>query len=206
MRRINIAASFLAARHLIELGHRDIGFCLHGSMMTPDENVNGFRRALEESGLAVRDEWIFEGGNYEEGGARLAHAFLSWSPRPTGICIINDVSASTFVTMLARQGLIVPRDVSVVGFDNAQAARYALVPLTSVSYPLEIIGKQIVEFVKTRLDGFKGAPRQVTLRADLVVRQSSEQPRRAQRPDLAARDSLHQEKEMPQIVRVLSKS
>lgn len=165
--------AFLAAQHLIELGHRDIGLCLHGLYIEPDENFKGFGRALKEQGLAVHNEWLFEGGNYEEGGARLAEAFLSWTQRPTGLCIINDASASTFVSTLARHGLNVPDDVSVVGFDDALAARYALVPLSSVSYPLQQMGAQIVEYVKSRLDGFDGAPRQTTTRAELVVRHSS---------------------------------
>ena len=165
--------AYLATQHLLQLGHRELGFCFHGPMTQFDENLRGFRRALQERGLKVRDEWLFEGGNYEEGGFRLAQAFLSWSNRPTGICIINDVSAATFVNILARHGWQVPHDVSVVGFDDALAARYALVPLSSVSYPLQTIGKQVVDFVKSRFDGYQDAPRRTVIRAELVKRDSS---------------------------------
>jgi DNA-binding LacI/PurR family transcriptional regulator len=103
----------------------------------------------------------------------LAEAFLTWPEKPTALCIVNDVSASTFVTVLARSGLKVPDDVSVVGFDDAPAARYALVPLTTVSYPLEAIGRHVVEFTQSRLKGYKGPPRKVVMQSELITRCSS---------------------------------
>jgi DNA-binding LacI/PurR family transcriptional regulator len=121
----------------------------------------------------VQNDWVFEGGNYEEGGARLAEAYLSWDKKPTGLCIVNDVSASAFVTALARKGMSVPEDVSVVGFDDSRAARYALVPLTSVSYPLDFIGRHVVEFTHSRLQGYDGPPRTIVAQSELVIRSST---------------------------------
>jgi DNA-binding LacI/PurR family transcriptional regulator len=165
--------SYIATRHLLELGHREIGFCFHGRINQESVQRTGFLRALEEYGVAVQEKWLFAGGNYEEGGARLAEAFLTWPAKPTGLCIVNDVSASTFVTILARNGLHVPHDVSVVGFDDAPAARYALVPLTTVSYPLDTIGRQVVEFTQSRLKGYDGPPRKVVAQSELITRSSS---------------------------------
>jgi LacI family transcriptional regulator len=165
--------AYIATRHLLELGHREIGFCFHG--MVPSDSVErvGFSLALDEYRVAVQEKWLFSGGDYEEGGARLAEAFLSWPEKPTGLCIVNDVSASTFVTVMARNGLNVPDDVSVVGFDDAPAARYALVPLTTVSYPIETIGRHVVEFTRSRLKSYKGPPRKVVVRSDLITRSST---------------------------------
>lgn len=103
----------------------------------------------------------------------MAEAFLAWPEKPTALCIVNDVSASAFVTVLARNGLRVPDDVSVVGFDDAPAARYALVPLTTVSYPLETIGRHVVEFTRSRLKGYAGPPRKVAVQSELIIRNSS---------------------------------
>jgi DNA-binding LacI/PurR family transcriptional regulator len=165
--------AYLAARHLLELGHLDIGFCSHGPIDLESTELMGFIRALKEYGVQPQEKWIFKGGKYEEGGARLAEAFLAWSEKPTALCIVNDVSASTFVTTLARHGFNVPRDVSVVGFDDAPAARYALTPLTSANYPLEVIGRRIVEFTHSRLQGYTGPPRQEIVHSELVVRSST---------------------------------
>jgi DNA-binding LacI/PurR family transcriptional regulator len=165
--------AYLAARHLLELGHRELGICFHGSVQQDLPELEGFSRAMKEFGAPVQNDWIFGGGNYEDGGARLAQAFLSWPKKPTGMCIVNDVSASVFVTSLARNGVSVPDDVSVVGFDDALIAQHALVPLTSVSYPLEAIGRHVVEFAQSRLKGYNGPPRMVVVQSELITRSST---------------------------------
>jgi DNA-binding LacI/PurR family transcriptional regulator len=169
----SLQRAYTATRHLLDLGHREIGFCFHGFIAQESVQRAGFSRALEEFGLPVQEKWLFAGGNYEEGGARLAEAFMAWREKPTALCIVNDVSASTFVTVLARNGLKVPDDVSVVGFDDAPAARHALVPLTTVSYPIEAIGRHVVEFTQSRLKGYKGPPRKVVVQSELITRSSS---------------------------------
>jgi LacI family transcriptional regulator len=165
--------AYLATRHLLELGHREIGFCFHGKVGQDSTELAGFAGAMEEFGAPIQNDWLFIGGNYEEGGARLAEAFLSWPKKPTGMCIVNDVSASVFVTMLARNGLSVPDDVSVVGFDDSPIANYALVPLTCVTYPLEGIGRNVVELTQTRLKGSDGPPRTVVVQGELIPRSST---------------------------------
>ena len=168
--------AYLATRHLLELGHRKLGFCFHGLIQQDSEELVGFSRAMKEFGAPIQKKWLFAGGNYEEGGARLADAFLKWPEKPTGLCIINDVSASTFVTTLFRNGLSVPHDVSVVGFDDAPAARYALVPLTTVSYPIETMNLHVVEFTQSRLKGYDGPPRTVVVQSEIVIRSSTAPP------------------------------
>lgn len=162
-----------AVGHLAELGHRKIGLCLHGPLFSGSAELQGFKQALKKHEIALRDEWLFEGGNYEEGGARLADAFFTWKEKPTAICIINDVSASAFITALARRNISVPRNISVVGFDNVQAARYALVPITSVSYPLAEIADQVTDLICNRLTGLRGANRHIRVKSELVIRESS---------------------------------
>lgn len=165
--------AYMAARHLLELGHRDIGLCFHGPFSSKSLEYQGFARALKKWDVPLQEKWMFKGGDYEVGGARLAEAFLSWPEKPTGLCIINDVSASAFIATLARHGLSVPGDISVVGFDNEPAARHGLVPLTTVTYPLELIGSRIVEFTQTRLQGYNGLPREVSIESELITRNSS---------------------------------
>jgi DNA-binding LacI/PurR family transcriptional regulator len=165
--------ALLATRHLLQLGHRDIGFCFHNRVVDlGDAMYDGFSCALEEYGVPVREKWLFGGGEYEIGGARLAAAYLDWKEKPTGLCIVNDDSASAFVNVLAQNGVRVPHDVSVVGFDDTPAARYAFVPLTSVSFPGKEIADHIVDMTVSRLKGFQGAPRQVEVYSQLAQRQS----------------------------------
>jgi DNA-binding LacI/PurR family transcriptional regulator len=184
------ARAYQAARHLLELGHREIGFCFHGPIDNNAPEMIGFLRALEEFDVVLNEQWLFCGGNYEEGGARLAKAFLSWSKRPTALCIINDVSASVLLNVLFQRGLSVPKDVSVVGFDDVLAARYALVPLSTVTYPLEESGTRIVEFTQSRFKGYDGLPRQHTVESELIIRSSSAPPTRKSSPAGRAKTKL----------------
>lgn len=99
--------TYAATKHLLERGHRQLTFCSHGSITASHPRVGGFSRALSEYGLEPGPDSIFEGGNYEEGGARLAEWFLSLPAqrRPTGVCIVNDVSAGAFINQVQRAGV-----------------------------------------------------------------------------------------------------
>jgi len=97
--------------------------------------------------------------------------------RPTAMCIVNDVTASAFVNEILRAGLGVPHDLSVVSHDDSPAALHAMVPLTSVSHPLDEIANQTVEFLLSRLNQtFDGPPRRVVITGALVTRQSTSAP------------------------------
>lgn len=175
------ANGYLAARHLLELGHRDIGLCIPGVSKPQDCYFEGFRRALLEWGVEVRDEWLFgshahsvNGGLYEEAGEQLAASFLSLSERPSALCIGNDSAAVAFVATLANAGLHVPSQVSVVGNDDSPIARYGLVPLTTVSHPVELIVEHVVQMVTSRVkELYDGPARCIRLQGQLVQRQSA---------------------------------
>ena len=171
--------SYQAARHLLELGHRDIGFCSHRGPLNP--RWQGFERALGEYGLKLREEWAFVPGHYmefEQGAIELAEQFLALTERPTGICIVNDHTAAAFTSEVMRAGVRVPEDLSIVGHDDAHIARCAQVPLTTVSHPISSIAGAVVEMLESRINGhYNGPARHTTLRGELVVRQSSAPPR-----------------------------
>jgi DNA-binding LacI/PurR family transcriptional regulator len=168
---------FQAAQHLLEMGHRKIGMCFHGLISTEENgDLHGFKRALEQYSVPLRREWLFAGGKYEIGGAKFAAEFLQWEEKPTALCIINDDSASAFINVLAQNGVSVPNDVSVISFDDTPTARYAYVPLTSASYPLQEIAQHVVELTSSRLEGFQGALRRVEVQSHLIERQSCAPP------------------------------
>ncbi|HEX8834765.1 MAG TPA: LacI family DNA-binding transcriptional regulator, partial [Abditibacteriaceae bacterium] len=169
---------YRAARHLVDLGHRKIGLSIHGEVVPPDDpGVIGFRRALAESQVEIREDWIWAHSPYEKAGSELAERFLQLKDRPTALCIINDVTASTFVTQIYRHGLRVPQDVSVVGYDDAPAASYALVPLTTISHPIAGIAQPLLEMLFSRIDGtYDGPARCVEVKGELIVRESTAAP------------------------------
>ncbi len=171
--------SYQAARHLLDLGHRDIGFCSQRGPLSP--RWRGVQRALEERGLVMREECAFVPSNYmefEPGAIELAAQFLALKQRPTGICIVNDHTASAFTSEVMRAGVRVPEDLSIVGHDDSCIARCAPVPLTTVSHPVNAIAEAVVELLDSRVKGtYHGPPRHLTVRGQLVERQSTTAPR-----------------------------
>ncbi len=165
------------ANHLLQLGHRDIAYFDVSHLKAGNLRVRGFTRSLAQYGLKPRPEWIYGStsyGEFEEDGVAMAHYFLSLSPRPTAVCIVNDYAAIAFVSLVQRAGLRVPEDVSVAGHDDRLMARYCNVPLTSVSHPVEQIAGAVVDSLLQRLSGDVDAPFQLqTLRGELAVRQST---------------------------------
>lgn len=177
--------AYQAARCLIEAGHRKIGFGLSnrshlplpGVLTTQNERMSGWMRALDEAGIEAREEWIFRHSTYERGGAEMAQHFLELRDRPTGVAIVNDYMALAFMVEIGRAGVQVPGEVSLIGHDNQSVAGYCPVPLTSMSQPVEGIAAKVVELLLERLHGSKKPPQTVTVRGELIQRQSVAPPR-----------------------------
>lgn len=163
-------AACQAVHHLLQLGHRDIGLYAPGH---DARYMGGIHRTLQEAGTALRPECIIDGYAQEEGGVSLANRFLALDRRPTALCVINDASAMVFINQVMRAGLQVPRDVSVVGFDDTVHARNCIVPLTTVRQPVEQIAAAITAMVITRIEsGCAGPASHQEIRGQLVVRES----------------------------------
>lgn len=171
--------SYRAVRHLIELGHRDIGFYSARGPLSP--RWCGAQRALQEVGLSLPREWSFVPPNvmeFEEGAVELAAQFLALRERPTAMCIVNDHAAAAFTSEVMRAGVRVPDDLSIVGHDDAFIARCAPVPLTTVSHPIDALAEAVVEMLESRLKGqYTGPPRQQFVRGQLIERQSTAPPK-----------------------------
>ncbi len=106
----------------------------------------------------------------------MAHRFLALAERPTGICIVNDYAAFAFMVDITRAGIRVPQDISIVSHDNQSIASRCPVPMTAVSHPAEKIASTVVEMLLERMDGLDTPPRTVTIRGDLVERESVAAP------------------------------
>lgn len=167
--------TYQTARHLLELGHRDLGLYMGGLTPPGGGRKDGFDRALGEFGLKANAEWMFHGEVEERGGVMLARQFLALPRRPTALCIVNDRTASAFVNEVQRAGLRVPRDVSVVCHDDQPVASCCAVPLTTNTHPVQEISAAVVAMICSRIDGsYCGAPRQRIVRGALVVRESTQ--------------------------------
>ncbi len=167
----------LAVQHLIALGHKKIGLFWHGHNRPHGARYASFCEAMREANLPVREDWMLSpgiDGVNERAGEELAKQFLAMDDKPTGVCILNDLSAASFVNHVLRAGLRVPDDVSVVGHDDLPAAEHCIVPLTTVSHPIDEIARDASAMLLSRIDGsYSGSYRNTVLVGHLVVREST---------------------------------
>lgn len=123
----NEAGMKLAVGHLAELNHREIGHVAGDpKRFSGPEKLAGFRKAMALRGLEVREDWIMPGGFHEDNGYEAIRAYLESGKRlPTAIVMANDSVAFGAIRALRERGYEVPRDVSIVGFDDhALSARF----------------------------------------------------------------------------------
>ncbi|MFC5528787.1 LacI family DNA-binding transcriptional regulator [Cohnella yongneupensis] len=124
----------LAVSHLAELNHREIGH-VSGDLnrYSGPAKLEGFRKAMAHCGLTVREDWIMPGGFHETNGYDAIRTFLASGKRlPTAIVMANDSVAFGAIRALKEHGIEVPRDISIIGFDDhALSARFQP-PLTTL--------------------------------------------------------------------------
>lgn len=125
---------YLATKHLLELGHRDILFLnAHHSISSSRERLAGYKRALSETGVAAKPELIRE-VSHLAGGVKNEMSDVIKSKLPyTALFAFNDMMAWEAIYVLNKHQIRVPDQISVVGFDNIQSRLFVPFPLTSVS-------------------------------------------------------------------------
>lgn len=167
----------LAARHLVELGHREIIY-LAGppTVSAAAEHLVGFQRGLQEGGLAYRDSHAFLAGlDIESGKQAMIRVLAEEVPFTAVVCASDAVAVGAF-EVLRRQGYHVPDDISVVGFGDGILAANLAAPLTTIRHPQVDLGKTAFNLwygSKSRGEALKGK----VLPVELIVRGSTQSPR-----------------------------
>jgi LacI family transcriptional regulator, galactose operon repressor len=175
----NLAGAITATRHLLELGHRRIGFLAgRPDLESARQREQGYCRALSDAGLPV-DTNLIRVGDYElEMSQEPARQLLTLDDRPTAVFAANDLSAMQTMHVARTLGLAIPRDVSVVGFDNIPESALIEPPLTTIDQSIQEMGRRAVELLIAVIEGDTGLTQQVTLPTRLIVRQSTGVPPR----------------------------
>jgi LacI family transcriptional regulator len=171
-------------KHLLSLGHREIGF-ISGPEGNSDaiERLRAWREMMRESGIAAIDELLVEGDFSETAGYEAGYTILSRPRRPTALFAANDAMAIGALCAIREQGVRVPEDIAVVGFDDVPIARFLSPPLTTVSVEIAELGRQAFELLLEA--GEPGRePRLEILPTHLVIRESCGS--RARSPDGAS--------------------
>jgi len=172
----NLQAAERAVQHLYDYGHRKIGHISGPSRNTfPNERLVGYRKAMFEHRLGVRDDWVFAGDYTMPAGRAAAGYFASLPEMPTAIFAANDDMAIGLIASLRLHGIECPRDISVVGFDDIGVAEHYAPALTTMRQPREQIGRIATETLVNILEGGDASPSpvRVVLQSELIVREST---------------------------------
>jgi LacI family transcriptional regulator len=185
----HLIGGYLATRHLIELGHREIGLVAGpAKYRTLSDRADGYRRALFEAGLPVDPDLIAHppGVHGSKKGYLETQDLLSRPRRPTAVFAVSDKSAFGAVDAIREVGLRIPDDISLVGFDDVHESSLLRPPMTTIAVPKRLMGRLAVRLVADRL-GLTGegvasiaSPTKLVVPVSLVVRGSTASP-----PDVA---------------------
>ena len=170
----NHGGAYATVRHLVERGHRRIAFVAGPeSNFEAQERLRGYRAAIADL-LPGIGEQVLQGDFTQESGFHAGSHVVALRERPSAVFASNDMMAIGCLSALNEAGVKVPADIALAGFDDIPISRYVNPPLTTVRARITELGAMALERLASEIEEpVRGAPLRETLRADLVVRQST---------------------------------
>src|SRR4030066_220429 len=170
----NLEGAYKATKHLIEYGHQEIAhICGDMNKFSGFKRLEGYKKALNEEGLPIKEEYIVEGDFTEDSGYEAAKKLFSKKNKITGIFASNDTMAIGAMRFIKEIGYKIPDDISIVGYDDIKIARYISPSLTTVGISMlemaSIAVKNLIKFIEKDIVYLKYN----TVTTNLVIRESS---------------------------------
>ena len=171
----NQHGAHLATQHLIELGHRRIAYIAGPANHSSNTGrMEGYRQALTEADIPFAPELIVLGDGKMDAGTQALPALMNLIERPTALFCYNDMTAIGVLHAARQLALDVPRDLSIVGFDDISFASFVNPPLTTIAQPQFEMGQQAMQMLLTRMSKSAQAPiSDVVIKGKLIVREST---------------------------------
>lgn len=169
-------------QHLIAQGHRRVGFVKgHPNQTASQLRLDGYAAALSKAGLPLDPALIVQGYFTYRSGLEAAEALLALSALPTAIFASNDDMAAAAVAVAHRQGLDVPGDLTVCGFDDTALATTVWPELTTIRQPVSEMSRRAVlmllDAIRRKSEGRPVEPQDEVMDFTLIQRQSDGAPR-----------------------------
>jgi DNA-binding LacI/PurR family transcriptional regulator len=172
----NRKGAYIATRHLLDLGHRRIGVIAGmKGMFDVTERLEGYKKAIEEEGLQY-DPSLIRYTDWTPEGAYNATEVLLEDENFTALFVQNDLMAVGCLGSLYKKGLLVPRDISLVGFDNIDIGKFTIPPLTTVNNMIYETGRKAIQVIIDSINNKKPSKNLFRLPTELVVRSSTSVP------------------------------
>jgi LacI family transcriptional regulator len=171
------AGADVAVKHLLSLGHRRIA-AITGprGWIATEERLRGFHAALGAAGILAEPELVVDSNFEIDSGRTAARRLLDLHEPPTAIFAFNDNIAIGVLQAARERGVRVPDDLSVVGFDDVEAAEIVTPMLTTIRQPLAEMGRMAVSLLERLIEGQRIEALHVELRTQLIVRETTAPP------------------------------
>ncbi|ASA55147.1 substrate-binding domain-containing protein [Vibrio gazogenes] len=169
----NFKGAYLATEYLIKNGHNNIA-CISSShpIEDTDQRISGYKAALHDYGISLPASYIEQAEPNTEGGEVATTNLLLKSLDITAIVAYNDNMAAGAIFVLEENGLTLPDQVSIVGFDDALISRYVSPKLTTVLYPIQLMGEQAAQLALNLAKGTSSDSQSLRFSPTLVRRDS----------------------------------
>jgi len=169
----NFGGAVKVVEYLIGLGHKRIGFITgppdHQASM---ERIKGFQEALRKNRIDYDKSLIYTGNFHKKSGYEGMRYLLNLSSPPSAVFVANDNMALAAMKIIKEEGLKIPEDISIVGFDDIEASSQIDPPLTTVRQPLYKMGEEAAKLLFQLLNSKESKPKKIILDTQLVIRES----------------------------------
>ncbi len=162
--------------HLVALGHRRIAHIDGGATVISDSRRTAYTAAMTRHGLGSEVR-VVTGGQSQLDGWRAAQRLLDEGDLPTAVVAYNDDTAVAAISLFRQQGISVPNQLSVTGFDDSEIAELSPVPLTTVAQDPTELGRRAIDRVIARVEQQRIPDREIVLDGEVRVRSSTARPR-----------------------------
>lgn len=170
----NFKAGYIAAMHLIKLGHRRIGMVKGNALSSASMlRFDGVVQALKNCGLSMLPEDVWSGDLKMPTGYAMARRFFAQPSRPDGLVISNDMMALGFIDYCNEIGVKIPEEISIVSFDNIIFSGIHGIDLTTISQDVQTMGEKAAELMLERIEHPQGECKKIILEPTLIVRRST---------------------------------
>ncbi|QJC51093.1 LacI family transcriptional regulator [Paenibacillus albicereus] len=173
----NVQGAYDVTRHLLELGHRRIGYAGGPlELVVSSDRYEGYRRALAESGIEPDPRWVFGADLIRQDSTAAVRALMEQPERPTALVVMDDLLAFSLLGSLSELGWSVPGDMAVFGFNDNPMSPVSTPPVSSVDIGVYQLGLQAAGLLLKSIKNEEIAERRVIVPHRLLPRESSQPP------------------------------
>ena len=167
----NFQAGYLAVMHLIELGHKHIGFIKGpGVSSASSQRFAGYRQAIANYGLPFDEKFVFESDLKMETGRLISKKIVGLNIRPSAMVVVNDMTAIGLMDGCRAAGIVIPQELSIVSFDNIPFASMYGIELTTISQHVDKMGEKAAGLMLKQLKDKNAKPERIIIEPTLIVR------------------------------------